>query len=151
MTEVLAHPLDALPASGWQDHHELGYAPMDDIHAEFIALLERLLAAEDAAQAALMDELIVHVRAHFDEENRWMQETQFPPRDCHIEQHEAVWQSVLEVRQLLNHGRHDLCRDLALALANWFPEHATHLDSALAHWMFKRRFGGKPVLWRTAR
>ena len=35
---------------------------------------------------------------------------------------------------------------LAQALADWFPGHATYLDSALAHWMFHRRFGGKPVV-----
>jgi len=30
----------------------------------------------------------------------------------------------------------------------WFPGHATHLDSALAQWMFKREHGGKPVVFR---
>ena len=41
-----------------------------------------------------------------------------------------------------------LCRDLTKALVDWFPGHATHLDSALAHWLSKQRFGGKPVVIR---
>jgi hypothetical protein len=41
-----------------------------------------------------------------------------------------------------------LCRSLVQALVDWFPGHAAHLDSALAHWMFKRQFGGKPVVLR---
>ena len=140
--------LDTLPTQAWHANPALGFAPMDEIHEEFIALLQRLLDAPDDAQVVLMDELIVHVQHHFDEENQWMHETQFPPRDCHIEQHDAVLASILEVRQLLNQGHHDICRDLAHALAEWFPQHATHLDSALAHWMFKRRYGGKPVVLR---
>ena len=39
-------------------------------------------------------------------------------------------------------------RRLAAALADWFPGHAFHRDSALAHWMVKRSFGGKPVVLR---
>ena len=33
-------------------------------------------------------------------------------------------------------------------LADWFPKHADQLDSALAHWMAKKRLGGKPVVLR---
>ena len=48
----------------------------------------------------------------------------------------------------LAEGNVALCRDLTEALVDWFPGHATHLDSALAHWLSKQRFGGKPVVIR---
>jgi hypothetical protein len=38
--------------------------------------------------------------------------------------------------------------DFAGYLFEWFPGHADYLDSALAAWMTKRRFGGKPVVLR---
>ncbi len=133
----------------WQDNFTLGYGPMDATHEEFVAHVARLQAAPDAQLPALLDALIAHTRDHFEEENRWMRETQFPPGDCHVEQHDAVLASMSEVQQLLtNEGRVDLCRSLVQALAEWFPGHAAHLDSALAHWMFKRQFGGKPVVLR---
>ena len=56
--------------------------------------------------------------------------------------------SVDEVRAKLAEGNVTLCRDLTKALVDWFPGHATHLDSALAHWLSKQRFGGKPVVIR---
>ena len=37
-------------------------------------------------------------------------------------------------------------RDFAAELERWFPGHADYLDSALAAWMCKRQFGGKPVV-----
>lgn len=130
----------------WNDSFQLGYAPMDSIHEQFVSIVARLQIAVDADQALVMDELLDHTREHFEVENKWMHETAFPPRDCHIEQHEAVLTSIIEVRTLIDQGRHDVCRSLAHALADWFPVHATHLDSALAHWMFKRKFNGKPLI-----
>lgn len=130
----------------WGDNWKLGYEPMDHIHEEFVDLLGQLQSGRDSELAGLMDQLIVHVKSHFDEEDKWMVETEFPPRECHIEQHQQVLASMLEVRELLNQDRFDICRDLTRALVDWFPGHATHLDSALAHWMFKRKFGGKPVV-----
>ncbi|MFZ2293532.1 MAG: hemerythrin domain-containing protein [Polaromonas sp.] len=133
---------------GWSDAHLLGYDPMDRIHEEFVQLVARLQVAPDDELAEGLDALQVHLQAHFGEENTWMRETEFPPRDCHIEQHDAVLKSVHEVQNLLVRGNTHVCRALAQALADWFPNHATHLDSALAHWMCKLRLGGKPVILR---
>ncbi len=50
----------------------------------------------------------------------------------------------------LNRGsrRNTLSPELIAELADWFPRHTAHLDSALAHWMSKKNFGGKPVVLR---
>ncbi|KDB08179.1 hemerythrin-like metal-binding protein [Burkholderia sp. lig30] len=135
-------------AMEWSDSFLLGFTPMDDVHEEFVNLIGRMQAAEDAALPDLFDALAMHLKHHFELEDRWMVETDFPPRDCHIEEHAAVLQSVREVHELLRAGNTAICRDLVNELANWFPSHADHLDSALAHWMSKLRFGGKPVVLR---
>ena len=132
----------------WSDSFLLGFTPMDDIHAEFVDLIGRIQVADDAELPELFDALKVHLEHHFELENRWMAETNFPPRDCHIDEHAAVLKSVGEVQELLREGNTAICRDIVNELANWFPSHADHLDSALAHWMSKLRFGGKPVVLR---
>ncbi|RJF95088.1 bacteriohemerythrin [Noviherbaspirillum saxi] len=132
----------------WSDAHMLGYAPMDQIHEEFVQLVARLQGARDDELHELLSAMEGHLQAHFGEENAWMRESEFPPRDCHIEQHDAVLKSVHEVQELLAQGNTRICRALVQALADWFPSHATHLDSALAHWMCKRRLGAKPVVFR---
>lgn len=125
----------------------LGYHPMDAIHAEFEALLAQAADAPEAALAQRIDALQVHLQAHFDAEDRWMRETDFPARDCHMDEHAAVLRSAKEVRLRLAAGDTALARRFVAELAHWFPGHADYLDSALAHWMCQRQFGGKPVVF----
>lgn len=139
---------DAPEALAWSDAFVLGFDPMDHLHEEFVDIAGRLQAAEDAALPVLLDEMARHLEQHFQMEDKWMEETDFPPRGCHMDEHAAVLKSVHEVQAELAAGNVELCRDLVDHLATWFPGHADHLDSALAHWMSKRRFGGKPVVLR---
>lgn len=77
-----------------------------------------------------------------------MVETDFPARECHMDEHAAVLRSVAQVGAQLAQGDVAECRRLAEELVNWFPGHADYLDSALAHWVCKQRLGGKPVVLR---
>ena len=132
----------------WGDHLLMGHGPMDELHEEFVELIALLQTAEDSELPSLLQAMEAHLQHHFAEEDQWMLSTGFPPRDCHIDEHAAVLKSVAEVRVKLADGDVALCRDLTKALVDWFPGHATHLDSALAHWLSKQRFGGKPVVIR---
>ena len=132
----------------WGDHLLMGNGPMDELHEEFVELIALLQTAEDSELPSLLQAMESHLQHHFAEEDQWMLSTGFPPRDCHIDEHAAVLKSVAEVRVKLAEGNVALCRDLTKALVDWFPGHATHLDSALAHWLSKQRFGGKPVVIR---
>lgn len=132
----------------WHDGLLLGYQPMDDVHHEFVTVVSALQKASDAELGPCLDAVAEHAQRHFDEENRWMEDTQFPARECHIDEHAAVMASVREVQQLVAQGDTVQCRRLADELARWFPGHADYLDSALAHWMCKQRLGGKPVVIR---
>ena len=132
----------------WSDALLLGYSAMDDEHREFVATLQALLAADANSVAARLDDFAAHARRHFAAEDTWMNETAFPPRQCHIDEHAAVLASVDEVRALVARGRVEHVPSLAAALADWFPRHAHHLDSALATWMCKQRFSARPVVLR---
>lgn len=132
----------------WGSHQLLGHAQMDDIHEEFVELASQLEQANDADLPDLLLAMEQHLQQHFSQENTWMEQSSFPPRQCHIDEHAAVLKSVAEVREKLATGDVAICRSLIQALVDWFPGHATHLDSALAHWLSKQRFGGKPVVLR---
>jgi len=132
----------------WNDQYLLGYTPIDDVHEEFVGLVGRMQTAPDAELSGLLDEFAAHLEQHFGMEDRWMVETDFPPRDCHIDEHAAVMASVREVQALPPEEKPEVIRNLVEALADWFPKHADQLDSALAHWMAKKRLGGKPVVLR---
>ena len=124
----------------------LGYAPMDQVHDEMDRLLLYALAADDEALHDHALAMLAHLRSHFEAEDRWMRETEFPARDCHIDEHAAVLASAAAVASPERAADTALARRFFEELAAWFPAHATHLDSALAHWMCSRQFGGKPVV-----
>ena len=132
----------------WSDMYLLGYGPMDDSHREFVDLVDALLTCSDEDFAARLEAFARHAEAHFAEEDEWMKRTDFPPRQCHEDEHAAVLNSVRKVMAVVAQGDIAEGRRLAAALAEWFPGHATHLDSALSHWMSKQSFGGKPVVIR---
>lgn len=121
---------------------------MDLEHEEFVKQIARMQQANETELLGLLDAFYTLAKQYFETENNWMTQTQFPPRECHIDEHNAVLHSIAEVRQLLSEGRVDVARSLVTELANWFPGHATHLDSTLAHWMFKQKNDGKPVVIR---
>lgn len=126
----------------------LGFPPLDEVHSGFDALLSRLLASSDGSMAEALQILVAHTRDHFAQEERWMDETQFPAAACHVDEHAAVLASMDGVIAKVASGQFEAGRRLATALVDWFPGHAIHLDSALAHWMCKQVYGGKPVVFR---
>jgi len=132
----------------WDDDLTVGYAPLDDTHHEFAVVLQRLLHADDAALEPALTAVQAHCRSHFGTEDAWMEETDFPARECHSAEHAAVLASIDGVLRRLQDGETEPTRHLARALADWFPPHVQHLDSALAHWVCKRRLGGRPVVLR---
>lgn len=132
----------------WDDCYLLGYQPIDDTHKEFVELLDALLTAPDAALVDALAAFAAHAQAHFNQENRMMEETEFPPRGCHKDEHDKVLASVIEVQALTAAGNTAVVRDLALALKDWFPAHADYMDSALAKWMVKRVHGASPFVFR---
>jgi hemerythrin len=136
------------PDLQWTDRLLLGYAPMDDEHRDFVDCVRALQQAAPEQVLARLDAFAVHAERHFGAENRWMEETEFPARQCHIDEHAAVMKSVAEVRAVVAAGNTGIVRSLADELARWFPGHADYLDSALAAWMAKRRWNAKPVIIR---
>jgi hemerythrin-like metal-binding protein len=132
----------------WNDSMILGYEPMDMVHRQFVVHVADLQRCADAEVPVVLDQMIEHLESHFREEEQLMTRHDFPPRDCHIDEHAAVLRSAAEVRQLVSQGDHAQARSFADALAGWFPGHADYMDAALAHWMVKRLHGGKPVVFR---
>lgn len=132
----------------WNDRLLLGFPEMDTEHRDFVVCVHALQTAGADTVGARLAEFAEHAQRHFGAEDRWMEETNFPARQCHIDEHAAVMKSVGEVQALVAAGNTGIVRSLADELARWFPGHADYLDSALAAWMCKQRWNAKPVVIR---
>ncbi|MFM7122101.1 MAG: hemerythrin domain-containing protein, partial [Fluviibacter sp.] len=100
---------------------------------EFIAEINHMLAVPDAEMLAAVDQFIEHTVAHFEQEREWMESTNFPPKGCHIGEHDRVLAIVQQVRQMVAGGDFAIGRRLAEELVPWFNQHAQTMDAALAY------------------
>jgi hemerythrin-like metal-binding protein len=134
----------------WSDELALGQWVMDETHREFVELLNRFGAAEDADRLARLDEFIAHTEAHFRQEEAWMERMQFPPLGCHRTEHEGVLEVMREVRKRIAGGEPHYGPVLAKAIAEWFPLHAQSMDSVLALYIRETGFRTDASTWAAA-
>jgi len=134
----------------WDDRYLVGHNAMDETHREFAVRVNAMLCAGDAEFAAALDAFARHAEEHFASEQKLMERYEFPPRDCHLDEHERVMASVREVRPLVAAGDIETGRELAKALADWFPGHSDYMDASLAAWVVKKVSNGAPVVLRRA-
>lgn len=135
----------------WDDRFLVGHRSMDETHHEFVQLVNAMLQAEDADFAALLDTFAQHLHLHFEAERELMELHVFPARQCHLDEHERVMESVLEVRALVAQGDVQTGKALAEALADWFPGHTEYMDSSVSSWVSKKVANGAPVVLRRMR
>ena len=140
--------MSTTPEFPWSDRYLLGYKPIDDTHREFDDCVDALLTVSDDKVAEALEAFARHAEAHFAQEDEWMNTDGYPARDCHVDEHAKVMDSVREVQQLVAQGNVEVARDLARALMDWFPGHADYMDSALATWMVKKSHQGRPLVLR---
>jgi hemerythrin len=140
--------MPATTAFEWDDRYLLGHRAMDDTHQEFVTLVDTMLTADDGDFPSALDAFALHAERHFEEENRLMDQNDFPARGCHADEHEKVLASVREVQALVAAGDIEIGRELGRALMDWFPGHADYMDSALATWLVKRSHRGAPLVLR---
>ena len=129
----------------WSDKLALGLERMDATHREFVEQLNALHASSDADYLPLLDAFIEHTVAHFEQEQRWMQEIEFPPIHCHTHEHEGVLGIMRDVRRMVAEGKQEVGRVLTRELAPWFENHAAGMDATLAFFLRCRDAGVDPM------
>lgn len=121
-----------MPALPWTEGLELGLSFMDDTHKEFIDLLARAEAADDAELPVVWEELVAHTADHFGREDEWMLATGFALGNCHSSHHKVVLQVLRDGLAKAASGDMMPARQMIQELAVWFPQHAQTMDAALA-------------------
>jgi len=126
-------------ALAWSDQFVLHQPQMDQTHREFVDLLAATNVALAQEQADLLhhwEALVEHTREHFAQEDRWMAATGFSPENCHSFQHQAVLAVMVEcARRARDEADFEPLRLAVDELAQWFPQHAAMMDTALAEHM----------------
>lgn len=116
--------------------YQLGHAQMDQTHSEFINLVNRIAEAGKQEFASLFNQLVEHTKAHFEQENEWMEETAFPAMAEHQGEHRRVLSDLEQFQTRVNQGATTMARAwLKQTVPEWFKLHLANMDAALARHM----------------
>jgi len=121
-----------MPTLNWSDTLMLDFAPMDDMHREFVHMLADVEACPDTELLSRWDALLKRTQALFGREDDWMKSTHFSSEANHVLQHRVVLNVMREGLGLARKGAHTQVRGMAAELARWFAKHIQSLDAALA-------------------
>jgi hemerythrin len=112
----------------------LGHAAMDTTHDELLQLLATGGQCRDLATLApLLDALIAHTERHFQTEELWMVQSEFPLLNEHRSEHRQLLAELAMMRRRLRPATLLLVRSfITERLPDWLNQHLQRMDSLLA-------------------
>ena len=116
-------------------HFSVGFAPMDAIHDEFFDLCVALENAPDDQKLSVLDDLLAHTLAHFNQENTWMHKHRYTAISCHVREHEEVLSVINDVRNHVAAGDIEIATRLAQELPAWLAHHVKTMDGMLGEFL----------------
>lgn len=127
---------------------------MNHTHEEEVALVNRIAEAIEAMEQGdnsvdllpLLDEWLVHTRAHFDSEHAIMEACGFPAYAVHRGEHERVFEILNQViERYRKQGELAPLKQFVMETwPNWFDNHVNTMDFATAHFANMAEQQGKP-------
>jgi hemerythrin len=127
----------------WEPALELGHEAMDADHRQLVALVNQLAHAivnklGKAAYDALLDDLIVQIRAHFGMEEQLMAACSYPDADEHRSEHATLIKDALDYR-----ARFDSAAEPSVSMLyffdQWLTRHILASDRELARFLAESR------------
>ena len=126
----------------WNQDLSVGYGLIDDQHKELFTRYNALLQACKDGKGReeiepMLDFLILYVREHFAEEERFMQLHDYPEQAEHKQQHRALTEKVQEVASELEERGATVAVITALnqTLCDWLLRHVKQVDTKLGKFL----------------
>ena len=128
----------------WSTSLRVGVPDIDEQHQELFRRAERLLIALRAGDRGEVEPLVKYLEdyvvSHFQCEERWMAQAEYPGLDLHRDQHRRFQDEMQEMtREFQRKGPSPL---LALTINNWLSDwllrHIGGADVELGRWLAAR-------------
>ena len=119
---------------------------MNRVHAEEVAMLNRLAECVDQRQAdpgvqteidTLLDDFLAHMRQHFADEEAMMRRINFPPYPVHKQEHDRILADLeaLHAQARAAGDTRELERYLLEIVPGWFDQHVATMDMITARFL----------------
>lgn len=110
-------------------------AEIDELHGEFVDLVNALGGATDESFPSLFQELVDHTEGHFKFENIQMRQKRYPSELSHRAEHDRVLGEMRLLNSEVQQGQLDAARRYLHELPSWFRLHVLSMDSALSAYL----------------
>ncbi len=125
---------------------KVAFAEMNRIHAEEVALLNRLdevfaEGSEDEVLEGVIEELLEHTKHHFANEERLMREVGFPPLMMHKSEHDRFLNEVgfVVMDWRTTKDRKALREYFGYTVPEWLNRHIATMDTVTAQFICMRK------------
>ncbi|MGD9787620.1 MAG: bacteriohemerythrin [Sulfuricellaceae bacterium] len=127
----------------WNDELNVGYGPMDHQHQQLVATVNALYDAMlEGRGMSLVDstfnDIVDHAVAHFQHEEKLMQESGYPDYAAHKHQHDQLMEEIVELRRSFEAGESIFSTRVLQFLADWLTVHIKTDDKALGGYLAAR-------------
>ena len=116
----------------WSQHLTCGVPALDRAHEKLFEELRQLGAATDDMFSDCLCRVVAIVEQDFGEEERLMEDIDFPAIGSHREQHARVLGGLHHAASRVMSGDIACGRDAVALLMQWLPVHVSTMDTALA-------------------
>jgi len=120
----------------WKPEYSVGVEAIDSQHKDLFQIFDDLEQArreeEDISRVIqILYELMSFATQHFDDEEKLMQQTQYPDFLAHANQHFEFKETILNFcQQAVEQCEHSMLDDLMTFLRTWFQTHLLKSDRA---------------------
>lgn len=126
----------------WDENWNLGIPSIDNQHMYFVGLLNKIYScfitsAPKEEAIALIDALEEYAQTHFETEERYFKETNYPRLTEHHNKHQELNTKVLELAENYRNGGKEQLMELFDFLENWLVEHLATEDFAYRDYLIE--------------
>jgi hemerythrin len=122
----------------WSDSFKIGEVEIDNEHWELFALINDLsdkhtIGVSPASISVTLIALVNYIEAHFDHEERLMEESSYPDIQAHKQAHKALDLQVREFQSVFMTNPYSFDYDALFEfLTNWLKSHILKVDMKFA-------------------
>jgi hemerythrin len=122
-----------MPLMQWNDTFSVNIAEVDTQHKTLVSLINDLHFAitqgiGDAILKPLLARLILYAQTHFETEENYMKQYQYPAYSPHKVEHDAFVRRVLDFKAKFEKGQTVLSVEIMIFLNEWIFNHILYSD-----------------------
>lgn len=138
-----------MDAIEWNDSYSVGVAELDEQHKKLFRIINTMFEADDLSLNSqtitdLLTEMVEYASVHFETEERYMSECEYPDLASHIQAHDIFRKKVDELRSARMNENKDMPSDMIRFLYEWLVNHIMFCDKTYAPYINSRQGDNHP-------